>query len=240
MAQPLVVASFVLGVVGSLFGISAFILSIIALVKNNKLVKSVQKADREHLQSVSNNITEDLRAELANAEGERGGMQVLMKQTVQELLENVVPFTKHALLYGDINPDFPRELYGVLPHFHSIIALCVAGGLIQCVLTIDMIFDWQVALDPSDETAKMRCFTYYHTILNSLFVPMKTTIVVFVVSFGSFQAFRGSYSLDAQATPKTGIRVSTSFHIIMVLYMFMIVSIYLLGGWGAGGGGGGM
>ena len=210
------VANFVLGLVGTIFGIPGFVMAIVALVKMNRISKQLNDNPSLMAKLDEDTAGKSLLRPISQAE---------LKLTIEDTLKNVVQHTKSSLLYGDINPSYSNELMDVLPHFHAIVAMCVAGGLIQCVLTIDMVFDWGVALNPTDEEAKLRCFHYYYQILNSVFVPVKATVVTLVVIVGSWHAYQGGHSLDAKVAKKTGIKVSTSFHFVLILYSVMI-SLY--------------
>jgi len=78
-------------------------------------------------------------------------------------------------MMADVNDVYipPPSLRRILPHFHSIIALCVSSGMIQSILSVDIVFDYSVAL-MDDRKSKEEAFIYYFNILNSNFISLKT------------------------------------------------------------------
>jgi hypothetical protein len=127
----------------------------------------------------------------------------------------------------DINDVYipPPSLQRILPHFHSIIALCVSSGMIQSILSVDLVFDYSVALYDTDES-KREAFTYYFNILNSNFISLKTLTAMFTVLYGSYMAYSGTTKLDKFAHQGTGLRVVSHFKLIFLLYSLMVM-LYL-------------
>ncbi|GMI29546.1 hypothetical protein TeGR_g13085 [Tetraparma gracilis] len=85
----------------------------------------------------------------------------LLESVQHSLLDNRYTRDLETIL-DDVNDVYvpPPSLQRILPHFHSIIALCVSSGMIQSILSVDLVFDYSVCSIGDDES-KRNAYIYY-------------------------------------------------------------------------------
>ena len=131
-------------------------------------------------------------------------------------------------------PPSPSDLLVVTRLFQSVIGLCIASGMVQSILTVDLVFDHGV-LHPLEslgvavrrDLSVDASFAYYVSILNSRYMTFMTLLAMFTVIIAGYQSFVGSQAVDHQFGGKGPYRVGWRFKILFWEYLLM-VGLYLV------------